>query len=121
MADGAVPVTRFSAIAFESGWMNWTVLPRPIEKLVQSMIALGVLWVRTMAAPDRVLLSVPARTVAPVGNSANAGNASIVPTLAASSTAASSTAPRRPDRLLQPRAISATATQLALRTLHTRR
>ena len=56
------------------GWMNCTLLPAPMENVRQSMTALALLWVMTTwLGAGAAKLTLPARTVAPLGTCARAG------------------------------------------------
>jgi hypothetical protein len=68
MTEVADPVTRFNNADADEGWATLTVDPAPMEKLFQSMTALGLdcVMVRVLAGPG-VMLARPAVTRPPVG------------------------------------------------------
>jgi hypothetical protein len=45
ICEGSPPVTRFSVMEFEPGWMKLVVSPSPIENWPQLMMAFCVDWV----------------------------------------------------------------------------
>src|SRR5580704_10576740 len=67
MVEALAPVTRLSVMALEEGWLNWTVPPWPTEKDCQLMMALDVLWLIRVVAPDAEIWAWPATTEPPAG------------------------------------------------------
>jgi hypothetical protein len=63
--DRLVPLTRLSVAPVPL--LNWTVLPWPIEKPCQSMIALPELWLIVVVAPLVDMPAEPATTLPPEG------------------------------------------------------
>ena len=67
MVEALAPVTRFSVMALELGWLNWTLLPWPTEKDCQLMMAFEVVWLISVLAPAAEICAWPATTEPPVG------------------------------------------------------
>src|SRR2546428_7834700 len=68
ISDGLVPITRFSAMADELGWLKLTQALEPIEKLSHCRIALLVDWSICSLLGLYESVAAPAVTWPPVGS-----------------------------------------------------